>query len=435
MANEADELSDSLSEFQRRFAQLPDVEEPPQTLLHLLGQESEETDWNTLLSYFLDPSEPHGFGTGLLEAFLSLLEENSELEFDFDALDFGELTVKSEWMMRDLEVKPDITIYSGRNWFIIIEMKIHASEHNEQTNQYVCSEKIGNIDKSEFIEEESGRRNQNYVYLAPESAADAEALEFVNISWREVVEALEQFDYQSHGRYPAKSHAQLSDFLDTIRRELDMTDQDFEQNQLEKMRLYFEYADEIDDAREAFDEWHENIEEGEWKERFLSDFEPQSWCDRWRADPSGFGHIYRADWQTDDEEDEGWRQTENREFTTNKGDSEYRIDFVHKPQNSEMFRQGRITFEIYCPKMASQDFTDEFSEQFHNDESVSESLQKQDITQKSGAKMWHTEKIYPFDQERLPDSYYETLQTAFEEHQEIADHITRVFEATLDEIE
>jgi hypothetical protein len=341
MANEDEELSveevsDSLSEFQRRFAQLPDVEEPPQTFLHLLGQESEETDWNTILSYFLDPSEPHGFGTGLLEAFLSLLEESSELEFDFDALDFGELTVKSEWVMRDLGVRPDITIYSGRNWFIIIEMKVHAPQSNDQTNQYVCSKKIGNIDKSEFIEEESGQRNQNYVYLAPESATDAEALEFVNISWCEVVEALEQFEYQSHGYYPAKSHAQLNDFLDTIRRELDMTDQDFEQNQLEKMRLYFEYADEIDDARGAFNEWHESIEEGEWKERFLSDFEPPSWSDEWEADPSGRGHIYRKE----------WRQTEDRTSTTDKGESEYRIDFTHKPRKKEMIKEGKFPFEI-----------------------------------------------------------------------------------------
>lgn len=311
------------------------------------------------------------------------------------------------------------------------KLTVPSSEHGKQTNQYVCSKKIGNIDKSEFFGEESEEKNQNYVYLAPESAADAAALEFVNISWREVVEALEQFEYRSHGRHPAKSHAQLKDFLDTIRRELDMTDQDFEQNQLEKMRLYFEYADEIDDARGAFNEWHENIEEGEWKERFLSDFEPSSWCDRWRADPSGFGHIYRAEWKSDDN---GWRQTEDREFTTDKNDAEYRIDFVHKPQNIEMFRQGKMTFEIYCPKMAHQDFTDEFGDRFHSDESVSESLQKQDITQKNGAKMWHTEKIYPFDQEELPDSYYETLQTAFEEHREIADDITEVFEATLDEI-
>lgn len=452
MSNEGEELSDSLSEFQRRFAQLPDVEEPPQTFLHLLGKESEETDWNTILSYFLDPSEPHGFGTDLLEAFLLLLEENSELDFDFDRLDFGELTVKSEWQMRteaNVKPRPDITIYSGRNWFVVVEMKVDAPERNNQTWQYVCSDYIGTIDKSEFGEpEEEGqpesreneksledRISHNYVYLAPETADDASAPQFTNISWREVIEALGRFEYQSHGRYPAKSHAQLSDFFDTIRRELNMTDENFEENQMEKMRLYFEYADEIDDAQEAFDEWHENIEEGGWKERFLRDFEPPSWSDRWRADPSGFGHIYRADWQTNDKKDEGWRQTENREFTTDKPESEYRIDFVHKPQNREMFKQGRLTFQIYCPKMTAQDFTDEFSERFHNDESVIESLQKQDITRKNEAKMWHTEKVYPFDPEELPDSYYETLRTAFEEHQEIADHITRVFEATLDEIQ
>jgi hypothetical protein len=457
MANNAKELSveevsDSLSEFQRRFAQLPDIEEPPQTFLHLLGQESEETDWNTILSYFLDPSEPHGYGTDLLEAFLSLLEKNSELDFDFDRLDFGELAVKSEWVMRteaNIEPRPDITIYSGRNWFVIVEMKVHSSETNNQTWLYVCSDRIGTIDKSEFGEPEdeeeleSGENKQyledqvshNYVYLAPEIGDTANAPHFANISWREVVEALGQFEYQSHGRYPAKSHAQLSDFLDTVRRELNMTDKDFEENQMEKLRLYAQHADEIDNARGAFDEWQESIGDGEWKERFRSDFEPASWSDRWRADPSGFGHIYRADWQIDDREDEGWRQTENRNFTTDKDDSEYRIDFVHKPQNREMFRQGRLTFQIYCPKMAAQDFTDEFSERFHNDESVSKSLQKQDITQKNGAKMWHTEKIYPFDPEELPDSYYQTLQTAFEEHQEIADHITRIFEATLDEIE
>ena len=259
MADEAEELSDSLSEFQRRFAQLPDVEEPPQTFLQLLGQESEETDWNTILSYFLDPSEPHGFGTDFLEAFLSLLEENPALKFDFDRLDFGELEVKSEWVMRDLAVRPDITIYSGRHWFIIIEMKVGASERSDQTNQYVCSKKIGNIDKSEFVEEGSRTRNENYVYLAPESTADAEALEFVDISWHEVVKALEQFEYQSHSRYPAKSHAQLNDFLDTIRRELNMTDENFEENQMEKMRLYAQYADKIDEAREAFDEWQESV--------------------------------------------------------------------------------------------------------------------------------------------------------------------------------
>jgi hypothetical protein len=428
MANNAKELSveevsDSLSEFQRRFAQLPDVEEPPQTFLHLLGQESKETDWNTILSYFLDPTEPHGYGTDLLEAFLSLLEENSELEFDFDALDFGELEVKSEWVMRDLGVKPDITIYSGQNWFVVIEMKVHAPQTNDQTNKYVCSKKIGNIDKSEFADEESGRRDHNYVYLTPESSADADALEFVNISWREVVETLEQFEYQSHGRYPAKSHAQLNDFLDTIKRELDMTDEDFEENQIEKMRLYLEYADDIDEVRDTFDEWHEREAET-WSERFLDGFKPSKWGNEWQADPSSFGQIYRKK----------WRQTANRQPTDDKDEAPYRIDFVHKPRNRESFRKGKLKFRLYCPKRTDYDFTEVFSRRFHDDEAVDSTLQDHGITRKDGAKMWHTEKTYPFEQEELPNSYYETLQTAFEEHEGMADDITRIFEATLDEI-
>ena len=237
MANEGEELEDSLSEFQRRFAQLPDVEEPPQTFLHLLGQGSKETDWNTILSYFLDPSEPHGFGTDLLEAFLSSLEPNPKLNFDFDRLDSGNVEVRSEWVMRDSGVRPDITIYFERHWFVIIEMKVSASEHNDQTIEYVRSKKIGNIDKSEFDktneedeqrvkEHESGKENNhNYLYLAPKSAASAKASEFANIPWRKIVEELEGFEHQSYGRYPSRSHAQLDDFLGTIRRELYMADE------------------------------------------------------------------------------------------------------------------------------------------------------------------------------------------------------------------
>jgi len=414
MVNEAGELStekvdDSLSKFQRRFAQLPDVEEPPQTVLQILGQEYKETDWNTILSYFLDPSEPHGFGTDLLEAFLSLLEENSELGFNFDRLDFRELAIESEWEMRteaNIGPRPDITIYSERNWFVVVEMKVHASERNNQTWLYVCSDYIGAIAKSEFGETkrkehpESGEIKQqledqashNYVYLAPETTDNANAPQFASISWREVVRALEQFKHRSHGSHPAKSHAQLNDFLDTIRRELNMTNEDFEENQMEKLRLYAQYADEIDDVRGAFDEWQESIGDGEWRDRFLRDFEPPSWSNRWRADPSGFGHIYRADWQTDGKEDEGWRQTENREFTTDKGESEYRIDFTHKPKNRELFRQGELTFKTYCAKMVDNEFKEEFSDRFHSDENVSESLRKQNITQKNGAKQWHTGK-------------------------------------------
>lgn len=75
MANEGEELSDSLSEFQRRFAQLPEIEEPPQTTFQVINRSSREVYWNRMLSYLLDPTEPHGFDTELLERFLRVLKK------------------------------------------------------------------------------------------------------------------------------------------------------------------------------------------------------------------------------------------------------------------------------------------------------------------------------------------------------------------------
>lgn len=335
-------------------------------MLHVLGLETQETGWNTILSYFLNPTEPHGFSTDLLKAFLLALESNTELEFDFDRLDPGKLDVRSEWVMRDLGVRPDITIYSERSWFLIIEMKVGSSEHEDQTLDYVRSEKIGTIDKSEFgeknkeneqrIEErEKGKKgNHNYVYLAPKSAASAKATGFTNISWREVVEQLEEFEHQSYGRYPTRSHAQLDDFLDTIRRELYMTDEKIEQDEIDKMQLYFEYAETFSEAEDALD----NVQKRErkmWQERFLNDFKPPGWNDeKWRC-RGDFAHIYRTEWQL----------TESGEQTDNGG-APYRISFTHDI-SGDPFRRGFLTFQLYYPRGADNDFTDEFNERFHND--------------------------------------------------------------------
>jgi hypothetical protein len=84
--------------------------------------------------------------------------------------------------------------------------------------------------------------------------------------------------------------------------------------------------------------------------------------------------------------------------------------------------------------MVPAEFKAEFEHQFGNNERIGSFLEERDIEHKG--KMFVTEKdIYTFKPEDLPDSYYEALQTAFEDYEEIADEITDVFEATLDEIE
>lgn len=333
MSNEVEELDDTLSKFQQRFAQLPDVEEPPQTFLHLLGQESKETDWNTILSYFLDPSEPHGFGTDLLEAFLSLLKSNPELAFDFNWLDFSEIEVESEWTTHGTGDRPDLVIYSGRNWFVCVEMKVGASEGKNQTERYATSARIGDIPKDEFPED-----GQYYVYLSAKGTANASADEFADVAWREVVAELERFQVQSRGQYPAKSLAQLDDFLDTIRREINMTNNAFEQNQIEKMRLYVEYVGLIEEAQDAFEGVYKR-EKKSWKERFLSEFQPPSWSDEWHCTSDKWGLIYR----------EGWRRTSEFEPTNDRNEALYRVEFRHHIKNKDSFKDGILTFHLYCP--------------------------------------------------------------------------------------
>lgn len=48
--------------------------------------------------------------------------------------------------------------------------------------------------------------------------------------------------------------------------------------------------------------------------------------------------------------------------------------------------------------------------------------------------MWMTEAEYQFEQEELPHSYYEALRDAFEDHQKIADDVTRVFNDAIGEV-
>ena len=100
--------------------------------------------------------------------------------------------------------------------------------------------------------------------------------------------------------------------------------------------------------------------------------------------------------------------------------------FTHNISD-DPFRQGYLTFQVYCPRGADSDFTDEFSDRFHNDKEICGFFQDRDITRNDGYKMWMTEAEYHFQQRELPHSYYEALRDAFEEHQEIADDITRVF--------
>jgi len=58
-----EQLDDRLRELRISLEAIPEVPEPPKSTFRILGSTRSEQHWNTFLAYFLDPTQPHGFGS------------------------------------------------------------------------------------------------------------------------------------------------------------------------------------------------------------------------------------------------------------------------------------------------------------------------------------------------------------------------------------
>ncbi len=144
-------------------------------------------------------------------------------------------------------------MWASDEWFICWELKVHAAEGEDQTDRYVGVDSFGGIglDKADVPTD-----GQHYVFLAPESASSPAADEFVHVSWEWLAAELQSFLMESYDEYPARTTAQLKDFVDTIRSELTMTE--YQENQQEMVELYVENYGVISDLEAAFEEeWSE----------------------------------------------------------------------------------------------------------------------------------------------------------------------------------
>jgi len=240
-----------LATLRQQLAVLPEAEEPPPTTLQLLGRSTQERDWQQFLVHFLRPDAPHGLDHAVLEHVLTALSERDDLKYVFSRFDVGEIQIAQEVSTSD--GIPDVVLWASDEWFICWELKVHASEGNDQTARYVGVDSFDGIglDKSEVPAD-----SQHYVFLAPESASSPDADEFVHVSWEWLAAELQSFLMESYDEYPARTMAQLKDFVDTIRSELTMTE--YQENQQEMVELYVENYGAISDLEAAFEEeWSE----------------------------------------------------------------------------------------------------------------------------------------------------------------------------------
>ena len=239
-------LEDQLEDLKNHLDILPEAKAPPPSILEVLGRSHQEQDWQRLLFHFLSPDESHGLGHELLETFLTALSERDDLEYSFSRFDLEDVRIAQE--VSTSRGRPDAVLWSNEEWFLCWELKVWSTEGRGQTQAYVEIESFDGIGLSkDDVPEDS----HFYLYLAPDGADPPEADEFVQISWEWIVSVLQSFLAESHGEYPARTTAQLNDFIGTIRSELTMTE--YQENLQEKASLYVDYYDEIAAVQDAFE--------------------------------------------------------------------------------------------------------------------------------------------------------------------------------------
>ena len=265
--------------------QLEDTDRLPVPTLEIIGEEHLEAHWQSLLVYFLERNNPHGFGTNILTAFLRAIEIHPKTEFDIEFQNLDQVDIQSEVPTGQGPV--DLLLTLEDEWFICIELKVGSPETGNQTVRYATAASLGSVVVDEF----DGVRQ--YLYLAPENASEPSSDEFTAISWSHVVDHLENVLRNASGQYPAKSTAQLSDYLDTIKRKLNMTSNDTISKETE---LYIEYDDLIDRLKNAYEsdkkKLFRDLEDAFFVE---SDVDRENWQVNNRR--SGYIKFYKESWQ------------------------------------------------------------------------------------------------------------------------------------------
>lgn len=408
------ETKNRLENLQTAINRIPSPAPPPKTTLQIQNQADIEGAWQNYLQYFLNPDANHGLGTDALVQFLRGINSVSNRAVP---------TRISENVSVDDEVGspngniPDIVIRDSEEFFLCCELKLYSSEGDEQTHRYVNDPYIGSTQKSRFPE-----GDQHYVYIRRPDRPGAKADEFVDVTWHQIREWFEPLLFNNQGRYPTRTTAQLTDFLDTIQQ--DMTQDEHIQTAQEKMQLYFDHEDAIREAEEGLNTVYE-YEVQNWRRRFVEGYLPDNWGEEWHTNPNQYGQIYHTKWRQD-----GGLAVDNTEI---------KLHFVHLIRNKDSFTDGKLTFQLRMPNGGPyrKRFEKLFiSEQFSNE--LDPLLGRYDIDKGPGMDYSNprlTGKTYPVVKSGLPESYYETLQQATREHIEVATVINDILDTAIEEVE
>lgn len=418
-------LTDRIAEFRDRLAILPEADEPPPTTLQVLGRGHQEQDWQRLLFHLLSPDAAHGLEHALLEHLLVALSEREDLAFTFSRFDLDDIQVEQEVITAS--GRPDGIIWSATDWFICWELKVTASEGDEQTPGYVDDPVFRSIDLEKDDVPDGGH---HYVYLAPADASGPAAADFVHVSWEWVAAELQAFLAESHGEHPARTTAQIDDFIETIRTQLTMTD--YQENQREKVRLYIDHYDEISEVADAFEErWSEF--EDTWGTRLAQRLEtaeivedaavPDEYAPvelelangekrRWtfRQGHSDWSWMPAREW---------WTKLDERRPTYDTSKPNARVGYLHRLEwhRDDVLADQTLNFYLRNAPSGHEDFYDNFASRFNGDDAIPEMLPA--VTTRPDVKSNVLEAAYDINTEPHDSfftAYIDALARAMDDH-------------------
>lgn len=202
-------------------AEIQPSTEPNQTLFDVIDRPERELYWQQLMSYFLDPTRGHGFETKILSSFLDTVEEQTRITGLNGPLDSVHLDVE---VKTSSNKRVDLLLSQEGAWLLCIELKVGASEHGQQTVDYVDAAHIGGRAKASYPKE-----GKHYLYISTDETDQPSADEFESITWapiedawRDVLNSLRT----DEGAYPTRGVAQFAEFLEMIHSEMGNLEED-----------------------------------------------------------------------------------------------------------------------------------------------------------------------------------------------------------------
>lgn len=259
---ELEELEAALSEF---------------NIFEAAGLTSQEVKHSRFLSFLLDPKSPHGIGdlfvTRVLQASVHGRppDEVGVTALDLELMDLSDLQVSCE------SHRIDILLYSPKNKFVvIIENKVHASEHSNQLDRYF-----------KIVEDLHPDCRKLPVLLSPKGY-DPSDDRYFPISYEEVVKILADISKQRQSTLSPSVTLALSHYENLLRRHVvsDSRINDLCDQIIVKHRKAIELlASKLGDPKSLIRQSAEQVfAEYGWV-NFGGNFIPPSWDD-WLAGPT-----------------------------------------------------------------------------------------------------------------------------------------------------